>query len=700
MKNAKLTVFFMLLTGVLGSENLQGQTPASKPTEPPPAVAVETKLSSKLAENLEQNREVSRERREQAYAKLLEGQRFIWSLSRIRSQAGATAGLKLARQAFQRAVELNPNLSEGYTALAEIALSGTPPDIEEAIMLAGIAVKTNPDNFGARRILARVYTIKSRLRGAALDSQFSQKAIAEWKEVARLDPRNAEAWAFLSEFYNKTNKNQERIEVLQKWLSSPAPLDYKFYQAVMGKQEDLSPESASLKLGSAFIKADRTGEAVEILSRAVADNPENSDAIDLLRQAIDGGGSAASSKAALEALQQAVFANPTNLALIKLLAQIQVRMGNTDDAVKLLRASAVSLTDSDKSSAAELQVYIGDIYSSESRTSEAVDAYQQALKIQGISDEELNAEDDREFAMNVIGKLIQTYKNAGLVNDARSVIERARAQFGKNDLFADRQLISLYRETGMGREALQAIRSLRARFKEDYGLLRLEAQVLTEIGKVDEGVALIKPLIGAGKTSSAPSLMYDDFSNYIFISSLYNQAKRGKDAVLSAQKAFTVAGSEEKKQIANLTLATARQTSGEFQAAEDILRNLLKQSPTNPIALNNLGYFLLERNEKIEEAVTLIRQAVEIDPTNSSYLDSLGWAYYKLGKLSEAELYLKEAVNNDSGSATIYEHLGDVYQKQGKKELARQAWQKAINLATDAAVNNRLKEKIISKTDK
>jgi Tfp pilus assembly protein PilF len=201
-------------------------------------------------------------------------------------------------------------------------------------------------------------------------------------------------------------------------------------------------------------------------------------------------------------------------------------------------------------------------------------------------------------------------------------------------------------------------------------------------------------LIGKGKTLSAPSLMYDDFSNYIYISSLYNQAKRGKEAISSAQQAFSVAESEEKKQIARLTLANAQQTSGDFKSAEEILRNLLKQTPKNPIALNNLGYFLLERDQKLDEAVSLIKQAIEIDPTNPSYLDSLGWAYFKLGKLGEAELYLKEAINNDGTSATVYEHLGDVYQKQGKDKLARDAWQKAMNLASGAEENNRLKDKL------
>jgi tetratricopeptide (TPR) repeat protein len=201
-------------------------------------------------------------------------------------------------------------------------------------------------------------------------------------------------------------------------------------------------------------------------------------------------------------------------------------------------------------------------------------------------------------------------------------------------------------------------------------------------------------LIGKGKTLSAPSLTYDDFNNYIYISTLFNQAGRGKEAIASAQQAYTAANNDEKKQIAHLTLANARQTSGDYKAAEEILRNLLKQSPSNPFALNNLGYFLLERDQKIEEALGLIRQAVEIDPTNSSFLDSLGWAHFKLGKLGEAELYLKEAINNNPTSATIYEHLGDVYQKQGRDALAKKAWQKAMNLASDLTANSRLKDKL------
>ncbi|MDQ6786692.1 MAG: tetratricopeptide repeat protein, partial [Acidobacteriota bacterium] len=94
--------------------------------------------------------------------------------------------------------------------------------------------------------------------------------------------------------------------------------------------------------------------------------------------------------------------------------------------------------------------------------------------------------------------------------------------------------------------------------------------------------------------------------------------------------------------------------------------------------------------------LTLIERAVKIDPTNSSYLDSLGWAYFKLGNYTQAEKYLKQALRFDSTSATIQEHLGDVYQKQGKLALAKTNWQKSLTISLDGEQISRLKSKLKS----
>ena len=492
MKFAKFVLFSVFTTVV--SPAVFAQVSPNNP--PPPAIKTQTKLSDILAENLEKSKqtEISRERREQSYAKLLEAQRYYWNASPARGQNRNTSGAALAKQALLKAVELNPNLAESYTALAELAITMPPGDVDEAIMLASIAAKLDRNNFGGHRIMARLYTFKSRLNNGALDSVFAQKAIAEWKEVARLDGRNAEAWAFLSGFYNKTNQPEARVEALRKWIASATPVDSQFYRRVMGGQENLSPESASLKLGRALLETGKTREALEIISRMVADEPENNEAVELLREAVEFGDKDGA-LIAVEALRQAVFANPDSPALIVLLAETQVRAGKFEDASKVLQTASEKLAASDKVSAANLQVALGDLLSKAKRTDDAIAAYQKSLILRGIENNETVTDAERDFVISVFEKMIQTYKNANRPNDVKSTIERARQILGKNDLFADRQIISFYRESGMKQEALKAVRALRGQNPDDYGTLRLEASILTENGKVDEAVALVKSLI-------------------------------------------------------------------------------------------------------------------------------------------------------------------------------------------------------------
>jgi tetratricopeptide (TPR) repeat protein len=74
----------------------------------------------------------------------------------------------------------------------------------------------------------------------------------------------------------------------------------------------------------------------------------------------------------------------------------------------------------------------------------------------------------------------------------------------------------------------------------------------------------------------------------------------------------------------------------------------------------------------------MIRRAVEQEPNNGAYLDSLGWAYYKQNKLAEAEEYLRKAAGRQSHDPTILGHLGDVYMKLGQSERAAETWEHAL----------------------
>ena len=677
------------------------QVASSQGTLPNPTPETVLKQSTKT-ETVQQNAEVSRERRAQAYAMMLDGQRYVWNLSNPRSGAGVTLGTKLAKESFQKALELDPNLSEAYTALAELMYKSPPNDFDEAIRLANKAVEVNPDNFGGHQIVGRLQTHESMVNRGVINRPRAEKAILGWKEVVRLDPRNAEAFAFLSELYGGLKMPKEQIEALRSWLSSAQPVDQSFFRAIF-RQEDLSPDSAAVKLGAALLKHGEIREAVEMLSRAVSDNPNDDVAIELLSRAVDSADEK-TAETAIDALQQATFANPGNTGLISLLADIQVDADKIDEATKLLRDSSVRLLAKDKYSAVSLQLRLGDIFSNADRFDDAIRSYKEALGNIVSEGNILITDLDRDFAETSIRKLIAAYRNSNRPGDAKNQIIEARQIFGKDSLFPELELVYFYRGNGQRIEALTSVRALRVQYPNDYSLLKLEAEILTESGKVDEGVSLFRSLIGIQKPNSAgnasPLVSFDDFTNYLEISQLFSKSKRGKSAIDAANQALALAKGLERTQIAKLTLATAFQMSGDHKAAETVLRELLAVTPDNPFALNNLGYFLLERNEKLNEALQLIKKAVDISPTNSSFLDSLGWAYFKLDNLGEAEKYLKSALRYDNSSATIIEHLGDIYEKQGKHKIAVENWRKALKISADADEILRLKIKLGEKTQK
>ena len=126
-------------------------------------------------------------------------------------------------------------------------------------------------------------------------------------------------------------------------------------------------------------------------------------------------------------------------------------------------------------------------------------------------------------------------------------------------------------------------------------------------------------------------------------------------------------------------LADIYRDAGRGVDAEQALRQVLVLEPTNPNALNYLGYLLAMRGDKLDEAVQLVRKALESEPDNGAYLDSLGWAYFRRGDLAEAEKYLSAAAQRMPGNSEVQDHLGDVFARRGRMDEAIAAWTKALD---------------------
>ncbi len=134
--------------------------------------------------------------------------------------------------------------------------------------------------------------------------------------------------------------------------------------------------------------------------------------------------------------------------------------------------------------------------------------------------------------------------------------------------------------------------------------------------------------------------------------------------------------------------------------AEEVLEEVLAESPDDPSVNNGLGYLYAEQGKHLEKAESMIRLAVKAEPKNAAYLDSMGWVLYMRGKYKEAAEWLEKAGKLPSGDdPTIQEHLADCYDKLDRKDDARKLWESALTGAQKATrpddkLVKRLKEKL------
>jgi tetratricopeptide (TPR) repeat protein len=143
-------------------------------------------------------------------------------------------------------------------------------------------------------------------------------------------------------------------------------------------------------------------------------------------------------------------------------------------------------------------------------------------------------------------------------------------------------------------------------------------------------------------------------------------------------------------------LAHAHTQLGEHQQAITVLTTAVVSDPLNAPALNSLGYTLADRGERLPEAIGYIERALKVEPDNPSYIDSLGWALFKQGRIDEAEPHLRKAADALPDNSVIQDHHGDALARLGKYPDAIAAWERALKGDGDdidkAAVEKKIRD--------
>ena len=235
------------------------------------------------------------------------------------------------------------------------------------------------------------------------------------------------------------------------------------------------------------------------------------------------------------------------------------------------------------------------------------------------------------------------------------------------------EIIDTYREAKDWPQATATAKEAVQKMPDDRDLrMVLDAQ-LADMGDFDKAVADVRAMLKGGP---------EDREVYVRLGIIYTRAKRWKDAEDALAKAEQLSTKNDDKAYANFLRGDLYQRQKLYDQAETEFRKVLATtSPTDPQAaatLNYLGYMNADRGVKLEESLTYIKQAVSLEPSNGAYLDSLGWAYFKLGKYDLAEENLNKAAVHMSSDPTVQEHLGDLYQKTGRLKLAATHWDRAV----------------------
>ena len=197
------------------------------------------------------------------------------------------------------------------------------------------------------------------------------------------------------------------------------------------------------------------------------------------------------------------------------------------------------------------------------------------------------------------------------------------------------------------------------------------AEVLRAAGRHEAAVEVLEGL--ARQFPELPEV-YAAKGDTLRLSERYEEANRAYTLALDRYDDL-----DRTKWFVYYTRAITSHKLDDWPAAEADFRAALALRPEQPQVLNYLGYSLVERGEKLDEALSMIETAAAARPDNGAIVDSLGWVYFQLGRYDEAVVELERAASLEPMDPVINDHLGDAFWAVGREVEARFQWQRALS---------------------
>jgi tetratricopeptide (TPR) repeat protein len=454
-----------------------------------------------------------------------------------------------------------------------------------------------------------------------LESQGNEAgALEALKRAIVLDPKSAELHAELAGYYARQNDGEEAVAAAERALTfDPGNIEaHRMLGLVFAAWADAPRGQAPTTRTSEQLRA----QAIDHLGK-IAETPAIATDLNLQLTLARLHMRAGNAERAAPILENIVSQAPYATEPYTLLAEARLSLGRVDAAIDALEM------------AAELNprhyLALGELYEKQNRWSDAASAYERALSTaRGPASRDLRLryatallnvgnEDSAGKSRDVLKDFLVTAPQ-----DARGLFLLSTANLRLGDLKGAEEVAR--KLLGLDPTSIPALHALSAALVagRDY---RAVVDLLTPLSKDVSSRA-------KGRESDA--------------------------ALLLAQ------------------LAHAHTELGQHEQAIAVLTTAVANDPTSAPALNSLGYTLADRGERLPEAIAYIERALKVEPDNPSYIDSLGWALFKQGRVEEAEPHLQKAATALPEQSVIQDHYGDVLARRGKVQEAISAWERAL----------------------
>lgn len=547
--------------------------------------------------------------------------------------------------------------------------------LREAVTEAEDILRQNPADINSRRILARIY---ARLIGESsqqnrIDETYVKKAIEQYQKIAAQDPKDVDSWLMLGRLH-KIARNSVESE--------------KAYKKVL--EFDADNEDALTGLAIVYSDLGDMKSASDALKRASEKHP-NGRSLAALAQTYE---SMRDYALAAETLKKAVELTKGNVELKQALAQDLMLSDQLDESLKvyneilaedakdiqsLLRISQIYRQKRDFAKAHEaaakakevdpnnIEVRYNEVslLEVEGRSAEALALMRDIVKSTQKKTYNAGERAARGRLIEDLGRMLRTaeqYPQA--IETFQQMVEVDAANAGRASL----EIVETYRQAKDFKRAEAEAQSALAKHPDNRSLRGLYASILADTGKSDQAITEVKKMLADKK----------DRETYIALAQVSEKAKRYTEMAQAIDEAEKLSDSKDDKETIYFMRGAMYEKMKKFDLAEAEFRKVLEMNPQNSSALNYLGYMFADRNIKLPEALQMITKALDREPGNPAYLDSLGWVFFRLGRLPEAETNLKASLEKMSKDPTVHDHLGDVYFKAGKVKDAIAQWEYSL----------------------